>query len=115
MVFCRVESAGCFFHDPVYDYRNSRIEGEKMKAILFPESQDIPLLSVVKIKDTGKIGIVCNKSESGDCGLYIINTSKDIIYNYRAWYRQGELSILRDSKYDPADIVRMVQAYDMRD
>lgn len=83
--------------------------------MILTKSQDIPLLSVVKINDTGKIGIVCNKSESGDCGLYLVNTDKDIIYNYRAWFRQEELSILLDSRYTSADIVRMVQTYDMRD
>ena len=76
--------------------------------------QGIPLLSVVKIKDTDKIGIVANKGESGSCGLYLVNTGKDSIYNYRAWFRSSELSILCDI-YTPADIIRMIQVYDMRD
>ena len=79
-----------------------------------PKIQGIPLLSVVRIKDTDKIGIVANKGESGACGLYLVNTDKDIIYNYRAWFRPSELSILRD-KYSPADILFMIQVYDMRD
>ena len=74
----------------------------------------IPLLSVVRIKATDRIGIVANKSESGSCGLYLVNTDKDSIYNYRAWFRPSELSILHD-RYDPADIIHMIQVYDMRD
>ena len=76
--------------------------------------QGIPLLSVVKIKDTDKIGIVANKGESGNCGLYLVNTEKDSIYNYRAWFRPSEISILRD-RYNSDDIIRMIQVYDMRD
>ena len=74
----------------------------------------IPLLSVVRIKNTDKIGIVANKHESGSCGLYLINTGKDIIYNHRSWFKPSELSIIHD-RYDPADIIRMIQVYDMRD
>ena len=76
--------------------------------------QGIPLLSVVKIKDTDTIGIVANKHESGSCGLYLVNTEKDIIYNHRSWFRPSELSIIHD-RYDPADIIHMIQVYDMRD
>ena len=78
------------------------------------KSQGVPLLSVVRIKDTDRIGIVANKHESGSCGLYLINTDKDSIYNYRAWFRSSEISILHD-RYNPADIIRMIQVYDMRD
>ena len=77
-------------------------------------SHGIPLLSVVKIKATDRIGIVANKHESGSCGLYLVNTDKDSIYNYRAWFRSSELSIIHD-RYNSDDIIRMIQVYDMRD